>query len=288
MRLIGIPLLVSVSLLGACASTTPDAKTDWPGPLVTAAWLQAHPDEVVIVDAQTSSMKFERGHVPGAIRAQVTAYRLNDRVPSVDRLALLFGRLGIDANTPVVLYDDVDGYHASWGWFVLQQLGHEHVALLDGGLEAFRGKLEGGKPRMASPKTYQPRRRNMPDIVDAEWVAGNLKGIVLIDARPPEEYTGEKPRRGSQPGHIPGALNIPWTAFRRADGHYVSPEAGLELVKGIPKNAIIVVYSNTFVAGAHVFYHLERLGFRNVKAFEGSIYEWQTDPKRPLKKGQEP
>jgi thiosulfate/3-mercaptopyruvate sulfurtransferase len=255
---------------------------------VTAAWLQEHPDEVVIVDAQTSKMKFERGHIPGAIRAQVTAYRLNNRVPSVDRLALLFGRLGIDADTPVVIYDDVDGYHASWAWFVLQQLGHEHVALLNGGLEAFRGRLQSGEPLMASPKTYKPRRRVMPDIVDAEWVASNLKGIVLIDARPPEEYTGEKPKRGSRPGHIPGAMNIPWTEFRRADGQYLSPDAGLEVVSGIPKNAIIVVYSNTFVAGAHVFYHLRRLGFQNVKAFEGSIFEWQTDPKRPLKTGEAP
>jgi thiosulfate/3-mercaptopyruvate sulfurtransferase len=156
MRLIGILLLVSA--LAACASS-PDATTEWPGPLVTAAWLQKHQDEVVVVDAQTSSMKFERGHIPGAIRAHVTAFRLNNRVPSVDRLALLFGRLGIDAETPVVVYDDVDGYHASWAWFVLQQLGHQHVALLNGGLEAFLGQLQGGEPlRRRTPRSGETCR----------------------------------------------------------------------------------------------------------------------------------
>jgi thiosulfate/3-mercaptopyruvate sulfurtransferase len=278
--------VLAIVLAAACSKTT--APLPPTNPLVDATWLREHRDEVVLVDMQSTPELYGKGHLNGALYANVEDFRDEDKnLAPVAQLTAKLGSLGIDANTHVVAYDEKYGRNAGWLWYVLEQLGHTRMSLLDGGMDAFAGELEIGAPPSVEPKEYVARK-NPTNVVDVAWVQQHLGDAVFLDARPVEQYTGEKPKEGMLPGHLPGARSLPWDAFRGPDGRYLDKEGAAALVKGLPKDRDLVLYCNSYHQAAHLQFQLARLGFTNLKAFDGSLKAWQKDPSRPLKTGNEP
>jgi len=248
-------------------------------PLVTPGWLREHRADVVLLDVQSKKDLYEQGHIKGAIWVDFEQFRVDKKhLAPEDVLVKKLGELGIDENTQVVIYDEKHGRNSGYVWYVLRQLGHGKVAILDGHMDAFKGELEKGSPPAVTPKTYKPRRA--PEVVSAEWVKEHLGKVPMLDARPVEQYTGEKPKEGMKGGHLPGASSVPWDAFTGADGRYLDEKAARAKLAGLVGRELkpdeeIVVYCNTYHQAAHIHWVLARLGFKDIKAFDTSMKEWE-------------
>jgi thiosulfate/3-mercaptopyruvate sulfurtransferase len=170
----------------------------------------------VILQVGRNRSEYDAGHIPGAhwlpLSSIVTERDgLPNELPAVDALRRVFEAAGVSDNSRVVVYGDP--LPAGRAFFTLDYLGHP-PAVLNGGLAAWRAA---GKPvettePAARTGTFTPHPR--PDVVvDADWVRQHLRDstVVLIDARPPEEFSGATPGEGVQrPGHIAGAKNVFW------------------------------------------------------------------------------
>lgn len=162
---------------------------------------------------------YDAGHIPGArflpLSSLVTEQGgVPNELPSVEALDAAFEEAGVSNNSRVVLYGDLGGLAATRAFFTLDYLGHANVSVLNGGLESWRAA--GREVTTAAPTvtrgTFDPRPR--PELLaTAEYVRDHLRDttVVLIDARPPAEFSGETPGDGvTRPGHIPGAQNLFW------------------------------------------------------------------------------
>jgi thiosulfate/3-mercaptopyruvate sulfurtransferase len=188
--------------------------------LVSATQLQRRLNDgtTVVLHVGRNKADYDAGHVPGAQWVPLSSIvterdGVPNELPSVDALKAVFEAAGVSDASQVVVYGDLDGLSAARAFFTLDYLGHP-PAVLNGGLQAWR---TGGRPveTEAPPErrgTFTPRPR--PElIVDADWVRGHLRDstLTLIDARPPEEFSGATPGEGvTRPGHIPGARNVYW------------------------------------------------------------------------------
>lgn len=265
--------LMSFLVLAAVCSAAPAP------PLVSPEWLREHRTEVVLLDVQSSKERYEKGHLKGALWVDFEQFRTEKKqLASAGVLAAKLGALGIDENTHVVAYDELHGRNSGYVWYVLRQLGHERVSLLDGHMDAFAAELEKGPAPSAEAKTYKPRRE--PQVVPPEWVKERLGKLPMLDARPTEQYTGAKPKEGMKGGHLPGAVSVPWDAFVGKDGRYLDEKATRAALvqlagKELKADEEIVVYCNSYHQAAHVHWVLDRLGYKDIKPFDASMKEWE-------------
>jgi thiosulfate/3-mercaptopyruvate sulfurtransferase len=238
--------------------------------------------DVRVIDMVDEEADYRRGHIAGAVylpmeRARVQVGRAY-RLPTVDEAAKLFGTLGLTPDTRVVLYDDAGGLNAAWFFYVLEAFGHRQVALLDGGIAAWRRAgfpLATDVPAIA-PTTYRPAA--VPDRVrSAEWIRERLddRSVALVDARSPDEYTGAK-RYAKQGGHIPGAVNIEWQRNLRSDETFkpIDELRAMYAGAGITPDKTVVTYCQTHHRGAHAYFVLRLLGYPRVSGYDRSWAEW--------------
>jgi thiosulfate/3-mercaptopyruvate sulfurtransferase len=214
-------------------------------------------------------------------------------LPSVDRLAETFGAWGIDETIQVVAYDQGPGAYASRLWWMLRYLGHDAVAVLDGGFAMWRAE---GQP-VRSGAEQQTRRSFSPRVrpgmlVTAVDVGHHLHDgqLLLIDARAPERYRGDVEPLDPVAGHIPGAVNAFYQDNLSADGTF-RPVADLrarfaERLSGTPADRT-VVYCGSGVTACHDLLALEHAGLQGARLYAGSWSEWIADPTRPVGRGDE-
>ncbi|HEX5872590.1 MAG TPA: rhodanese-like domain-containing protein, partial [Longimicrobium sp.] len=175
---------------------------------------------VVVIHVGRDRTSYDAGHIPGArflALSSIVAEQngVPNELPPVAQLESTFEALGVSDNSQVVLYGDLNGLLAARAFFTLDYLGKTDAALLDGGIEQWRKEDRPVSTEAPSngggSLTVRPRN---DIVVDADWVRsrlGNDSTLVLVDARPPAEYTGETAGDGiTRPGHIPGAYNIFW------------------------------------------------------------------------------
>ena len=242
---------------------------------------------------------YAKAHVPGAVFAHVdrdlsaprSPHSGRHPLPTPEAAAKLFGRLGIDATKKVVAYDQNNGVYASRLWWMLRWLGHDSVAVLDGGFAKWTRE---GRPVSTDVPQVAPTKfattRVLPT-VNATGIAASLPrhGLLLLDARAAERYRGEAEPIDPVAGHIPGALNRPYTRNVHDDGTFRSPrELRSEfeaMLHGRPPDDL-VHYCGSGVTACHNLLAMTIAGYPLTRLYPGSWSEWITDRRRPIAKGQ--
>jgi thiosulfate/3-mercaptopyruvate sulfurtransferase len=277
-------------------------------PVVDVAWIADHRDEVVVcdvrwyLDGRSGPDAYEAGHVPGAVFVDLdrvlagppggTAGR--HPLPDPERFAAEMGRLGVGDDTIVVAYDDAGGMVAARLVWMLRVTGGR-AALLDGGLAAV---LDGGLAAVPGPLEtgpVEPRpvdRRPVPwpagAVVDADAVARHAAaGGVVIDARAPERYRGDTEPVDARAGHIPGAVNLPYTGNLEG-GRFLAPAELRARYEAVGAGRDAVVYCGSGVSACHDVLAMEHAGLGRPRLFVGSWSAWSADPDRPVATGYRP
>jgi thiosulfate/3-mercaptopyruvate sulfurtransferase len=242
---------------------------------------------------------YAKSHIPGAVFAHVdrdlSAPRngRNGRhpLPTPEATAALFGRLGVDATKHVVAYDQDNGVYASRLWWMLRWLGHDRVAVLDGGFAKWtrEGRAVSSEPQTPRSVTFVPRQ--VRPTISASGVAASLPrhGLLLLDARSAERYRGDVEPIDPVAGHIPGALNRPYTRNLAADATFRSSRELLSefeaMLHGRPADDL-VHYCGSGVTACHNLLAMMVAGYPMTRLYPGSWSEWITDRRRPIAKGQ--
>jgi thiosulfate/3-mercaptopyruvate sulfurtransferase len=249
-------------------------------------------------DTSAGERAYETAHIPGAVYADVdhdlsapkTGTNGRHPLPEVDIFVATLGRLGIDASTQVVVYDQDSGGFASRLWWMLRWLGHDGVALLNGGFAKWAAE---GRPTQSGVEV-RPRRVFVPHVqpqmmanaTDVEGIVGK-SGWRLIDARAPERFRGEVEPVDKVAGHIPGAVNVPFLENLDANGTFKSPADLAERFRkasGSTPTDHLVVYCGSGVTACQNLLALEHAGMHGAKLYPGSWSEWSSDASRPMKK----
>ncbi len=224
------------------------------------------------------------GHIPGAVYAHLdrdlsSAQPVTDRgrhpLPSTAAMTALFGRMGIAPDTQVVAYDDTNGHYAARLWWMLRMMGHEAVAVLDGGWPAWQSSelpvTAGWEQREATVFIGQPRLDRLVTIDDVPSLP------LLIDSRAPERYRGDIEPLDPVAGHIPGAVNRPYGANWTADGRWQSPAdlaVAFDSLLGDTAAADSTFYCGSGVSACVNVLAMVHAGLPEGRVYVGSWSEW--------------
>ncbi len=241
------------------------------------------------------------GHIPGAVFVDLahdlagarTGTNGRHPLPSPGTMATTFGHLGIRAGTQVVAYDQDAGPYASRLWWMLRYVGHDAVAVLDGGwakwLREGRPARSGEEQRPAA--TFAPRlRADMRVTVDEAATRIGNPGVLFVDARSPERFEGQPDPLDSVSGHIPGARNRFYKNNLAEDGTMRPPDAlrvDFMRVLGDRSADQAVMYCGSGITACQNLLAMEYAGLRGTKLFAGSWSEWESDPKLPVETGRD-
>ncbi len=257
-----------------------------------------------LMDPEAGRRAYLQAHIPGArhadlnrdLSAPIGPDTGRHPLPPPEAFAAWLGALGVGDDTQVVAYDEANGSIAARLWWMLRWLGHEAIAVLDGGFKtwiAHGGALESGETDPEAPERvtrhFTPRIE-AGSVVSTPELERALQDstAVLVDARAPERYAGTVEPIDALAGHIPGAVNHPFTANLGADGRFL-PAAELKrrwqerLPGSDPKKLVAMCGSG--VTACHNLLSLEAAGLSGGKLYAGSWSEWIRDPRRPIARG---
>ena len=268
------------------------------GPLVSADWLADHLDAADLrvidlrwyLDGRSGRDAYLAGHLPGAVfvdlEREITGADGPGRhpIPSRAQFEEAMKAAGVDPESGVVVYDDQGGYSAARLWWLLRYFGHPAVAVLDGGLVAWRGPLE--RDSVSPPRgTFRAAVPDQAMTVDRDHVRLARRAAV-IDARAPDRYRGDVEPIDPKAGHIPGARNIPWRSNLGADWRFLSPEE-LRRKYSAAKGKEVIAYCGSGVSASVDLLALEVAGLHGAKLYEGSWSDWSRQD-LPVRTGSEP
>ena len=264
--------------------------------VVSTEWLAKHLGEsdVRVVDGtwhmpqlrRDARAEFSIEHIPGAVFFDIDgiadhATSLPHMLPTAEAFADAVGALGIGTDDRVVVYDVRGVISAARVWWTFRAFGHDAVAVLDGGLRAWKAEgrpMASGEP---SPTRRRFRARPRPELVrDLAAMRANLgtRAEQVVDARSRGRFAGTEaePRAGLRAGHIPGSLNVPYETLYRPDGTLLPPDAlraafadaGVDLAKPITTTCGSGVTASVLALGLHV------IGRPDAAVYDGSWTEW--------------
>jgi thiosulfate/3-mercaptopyruvate sulfurtransferase len=254
-----------------------------------------------LADPDAGAAAFARGHIPGALYAHLdrelagprTPWSGRHPLPDPEQLAATLGAFGIDAGTQVVAYDESGGIYAARLWWLLRWLGHRRVAVLDGGLAAWRAER---RPLSAEPAVVTPREFRAVADDDAHVSADDVAALlargdcVLLDARATERFEGRLEPLDPRAGHVPGARSHPFSRNLGPDGRFLDAAALRALFSallGSAPAAAVVSMCGSGVTACHTLLALEIAGFSGARLYPGSWSEWCRDPGRRIATGPE-
>ena len=249
-------------------------------------------------DEHWGRAEYDRGHIPGAVFVDVSHDLAGERsgvngrhpLPTIDAMAATLGRLGIADGTQVVAYDQDTGAFASRLWWMLRYLGHDEVAVLDGGFAKWtsEGRAVHTDAETRTPVHFTPRvRQRMRVTVDETLAHLGDPAVLLVDSRSPDRYSGMPDPLDTVYGHIPGARNryyrdnVTESGVMKAAGEL---RADFEKVlAGTPPNQA-VLYCGSGITACYNLLAMEHAGLHGARLFAGSWSEWESDPSRPIER----
>ena len=278
-----------------------------PEVLVSTQWVAEHLDEMktndakirlVEVDVDTSA--YEQGHIAGAVgwnwQTQLQDGVRRDLLDKADWEALL-GRSGISNATTIILYGDNNNWFAAYAFWQLKYYGHDDVRLLNGGRKKW---VEEKRPLVKDVPQYAAAKylaKNPDEAVRARreqvYAALEKKAAKLVDVRSVDEFTGEiiappgMSETAQRAGHIPGAVNVPWSQAANEDGTFKSLDALKQLYggKGVAGDGEVIAYCRIGERSSHTWFVLKYLlGYENVRNYDGSWTEWGNLVGAPIEK----
>ncbi|GAA3008665.1 sulfurtransferase [Actinokineospora diospyrosa] len=259
--------------------------------LVTAAWAEENlnADGVVFVEVDEDASAYDTGHIPGAVKVD-WRQDLQDPVRRdfVDRAGFekLLSARGIGNDDTVILYGGNNNWFAAYAYWYFKLYGHQSVKLLDGG----RKKWElDGRPLEAdavtrAETTYSAKEQDLTLRAFRDEAVAAINTKNLVDVRSPDEFSGKLAAPAHLPqeqaqvkGHIPTAINVPWSKAANEDGTFKSNDELRELYKeaGLDEGKATVAYCRIGERSSHTWFALrELLGYSDVKNYDGSWTEY--------------
>jgi thiosulfate/3-mercaptopyruvate sulfurtransferase len=259
--------------------------------LVTADWAEKNlgTDGIVFLEVDEDTTAYDGGHLPGAVKINWTT-ELQDQVRrdivDKDQFAQLLSAKGVSTDDTVVLYGGNNNWFAAYAYWQFKLYGHENVKLLDGGRKKW--ELDGRTLTTDVPErpaaTYTAKDPDLSIRAFRDEIVDAIGKKNLVDVRSPDEFSGKilapahLPQEQSQrPGHIPSAINIPWSKAANEDGTFKSDEdlAKLYAEEGYEAGKPTIAYCRIGERSSHTWVVLhELLGNGDVKNYDGSWTEY--------------
>jgi thiosulfate/3-mercaptopyruvate sulfurtransferase len=267
--------------------------------LVTTDWLEKNSNnaDLLLID-MSDGLQYQRFHIPGAINLPYHIINQNIKGVSLSvgqaQLIKILGQIGMTTSSHVVIYDDTGGLHAARLFWELEQLGHEKVSIVDGGLVKWireNRPVSAEAPKL-KPAKYEPAKTGNSATASLESVKkAETNKTVLLDVRSKEEYLGNPKQKRS--GHIPGARWWEWDQGVNFDGGFVMQDrnkllSSLANVGLKDKSQEVILYCRSGHRASSAYLTLRELGFDNVRLYDGSMKEYGQHKNLPLKTGKEP
>lgn len=252
----------------------------------------------VLNATELGEKNYQESHIPGAIYAHLERDLSNEIIPgvtgrhpwpSVEQATQYFSKIGIDKKVQVVVYDDAGGALAAVRvWWMLRWLGHEAVAVLDGGWQEWmrsglptQSEIKSRKSRAFTPKVRPELLVNIHSIDSMR----NNPVYRVIDARTSDRYHGQNETIDAVAGHIPGAMNAPYVDNLTEDKRMKPPDELRKIYMPIlgnipPEN--IAFYCGSGVTSIHNALAVMHAGLGEPRIYPGSWSEWIVDPRRPI------
>lgn len=267
----------------------------------------AEPDWIVVdcrfdlARPQAGRLQYRAAHIPGAryahldedLSSPVTPSTGRHPLPRPEDFARRLGGWGISERSQVIAYDDSGGAIAARLWWMLRWVGHDAVAVLDGGLTAW---LAAGLPvqqdePLVAPATFTPRVRAEQSLTaDALLVELANRSALLVDARSADRFAGQNETIDPVAGHVPGARNHPFMSNLDADRRFLPANVLRErwsgTLRGTPAEQVVTMCGSG-VTACHDLLALQVAGFEGARLYPGSWSEWIRDPRRPTVTGNE-
>ena len=235
--------------------------------------------------------EYTAGHIPGARHLDLWGVSLIDTDPAPLKAFMwmiehLFQTHGVQASTPVVVYDEQSGIRAARAFWFLEYFGHASVRLLDGGFSAWTGGgFEVTRDSSPPPKSEWTGKRQEHTIATHKEVRQAIRtaGAVVLDTRNDAEYTGTlvRAKRG---GAIPGAVHIEWTRNLSPSGEFKDPDELRQMYEdaGVTPDREVITYCQGGYRAAHSYLALRLLGYPRVRVYVGSWKEWGDREELPV------
>jgi thiosulfate/3-mercaptopyruvate sulfurtransferase len=248
------------------------------------------------LDGRSGRAAYDAGHLPGAVfvdldrhlAAPASSESGRHPLPTPEDFSAAMGSLGIGADDVVVAYDDAGGTVAARLVWMLRVLGRS-AAVLDGGLAAWSGPLSLDPVTRPSVEVeVEPWPTDAVATVDQ--VASRPTDVVVVDVRASERYRGEVEPIDARAGHVPGALNLPFSSNLDDDGHFRRPrdlKAGFT-TEGVESGSRTIVYCGSGVTACHGALAMEWAGLGLPRVYVGSWSQWSADPDKPAATGPRP
>ena len=281
------------------------------GPLIQAEELAERLDDTAlrIFDCRFDLMRPDAGralyadeHLPGAAHADLnrdlsvpqTPDSGRHPLPTSDAFAARLREWGVNGDSVIIAYDDGNSMYAARLWWMLRWLGHRSALVLDGGMRRW---MQLGLPLEEAIPSRPPG--NFVAYPHPEFLVGAQQVLAasrdgtsrILDVRAPERYRGDVEPIDAVAGHVPGALNHPFTSSLGADGRFLPASelrAALEArLGGMPAQATVAMCGSG-VSACHLLLAMEVAGLPGARLYAGSWSEWSRDPSRPVARGEVP
>lgn len=270
--------------------------------LVSTDWAQSNLDtqSVVFVEVDEDTSAYDTGHIPGAIKLDWKT-DLQDPIKrdfvDAQQFSKLLSERGIANDDTVVLYGGNNNWFAAYAYWYFKLYGHDKIKLLDGGRKKWEldGRAMSAEPVSRPATSYAAAAPDTSIRAFRDEVIAAIGTKNLVDVRSPDEFSGKilapahLPQEQSQrPGHIPGAINVPWSRAANEDGTFKSDEelTAIYAAAGLDDSRETIAYCRIGERSSHTWFVLqELLGHKNVKNYDGSWTEYGSLVGAPIELG---